>query len=245
MQIETILTAAHVDKLTAAVKGKPVGRVATKEKSIERFARALEARIGEHRVARDLRPILSASGLETAEGELAAALDHADAEDEASLAAEAEAPAQDAPAPANSRPAPDVDLSELAKAAAEADAEEAAAEEADALAAIIQRGKAKAEQADEKAEKPARAPKKLGKRAAVLEAAKGGELPPKPDFSAPTHERFRGKLDEVHAAAIAGDLSTLRAFEIKTTSSSPKAIAKYRDLCVIAIEARAAGKQEA
>jgi len=97
----------------------------------------------------------------------------------------------------------------------------------------------------EAADKAASGPKKLGKRAAILEAAKEGHLPPKPDFSAPTHERFRGKLDEVHAAAIAGDLTALRAFEIKATSSSPKAIAKYRDLCVIAIEARAASKQEA
>lgn len=100
-------------------------------------------------------------------------------------------------------------------------------------------------EATETPEKPARAAKTLGKRTAILEAAKGGQLPPKPDFSAPTHERFRGKLDEVHAAAIAGDLTALRAFEIKATSSSPKAIAKYRDLCVIAIEARATGKQEA
>lgn len=88
-------------------------------------------------------------------------------------------------------------------------------------------------------------PKKLGKRAAILEAAKAGNLPPKPDFSAATHERFRPKLDEVHAAAVAGDLKALKAFEIKATSSSPKAIAKYRDLCVIAIEARAPGKKGA
>ena len=41
------------------------------------------------------------------------------------------------------------------------------------------------------------------------------------------------------ALAKAGDLKGLRAFEINPVSSSPKAIARYRDLCVIALEARA------
>lgn len=79
-----------------------------------------------------------------------------------------------------------------------------------------------------------------GKRAAILEAAQRGELPAAPDFTAETHKRFRAKLAEVVAAAEAGDLAALRAFEIKPVSSSPKAIIKYRDLAVIALEARAA-----
>lgn len=91
---------------------------------------------------------------------------------------------------------------------------------------------------DAPAPKPAKAAKSAGKRAAVLEAAQRGELPAAPDFSAETHKRFRPKLAEVVALAQAGDLTTLKAIEIKAASSSPKAIAKFRDLAVIALEAR-------
>jgi len=41
------------------------------------------------------------------------------------------------------------------------------------------------------------------------------------------------------ALAKAGDIAALQAFEINPVSSSPKAMARYRDLCVIAITARA------
>lgn len=85
-----------------------------------------------------------------------------------------------------------------------------------------------------KAEKPA-----AGKRAAALEAAQRGELPAAPDFSAETHKRFRPKLAQVVAMAEAGDLAGLEAFQINPVSSSPKAIAKYRDLAVIALKAQA------
>lgn len=99
-----------------------------------------------------------------------------------------------------------------------------------------------ATEAAPKAEKPAKAEKSakpLGKRAAILEAAQRGELPPIPDFSAPTHARFRKKLDEVVAMAKAGDIKGLKAFHINPVSSSPKAIDRYRNLAVIALEARA------
>ncbi|MCR6673244.1 hypothetical protein [Devosia ginsengisoli] len=84
---------------------------------------------------------------------------------------------------------------------------------------------------------------KTGKRAATLEAAQRGELPAAPDFTAETHKRFRPKLAAVVAMAEAGDLAGLKAIEINPISSSPKAIAKYRDLAVIALEAR--GKEAA
>lgn len=90
-----------------------------------------------------------------------------------------------------------------------------------------------------KQDRATKADKPNGKRAAILEAAQRGDLPAAPDFSADTHKRFRAKLAEVVAAAEAGDLATLRAFTINPVSSSPKAIAKYRDLAVIALEARA------
>ena len=78
----------------------------------------------------------------------------------------------------------------------------------------------------------------LGKRAAI-EAAREGKLPEPPDFSADTHKRFRTKLASVVELAKAGDLKGLRAVEINPVSSSPKAIARYRDLCIVALEARA------
>ena len=93
-----------------------------------------------------------------------------------------------------------------------------------------------------KAAKPRKEPKAAkepGKRAAILAAAEAGTLPAAPDFSAETHKRFRAKLAQVVTAAEAGDLEALRAFDINPVSSSPKAILKYRDLAVIALEARA------
>lgn len=97
----------------------------------------------------------------------------------------------------------------------------------------------KAKDSKPKSEEPKAEVKPLGKRAAILEAAQRGELPAEPDFSAETHKRFRPKLAEVVALAQAGDLTALKAIEINPVSSSPKAIAKYRELAVIALEARA------
>jgi hypothetical protein len=78
-----------------------------------------------------------------------------------------------------------------------------------------------------------------GKRAAALAAAQRGEIPSAPDFSAETHKRFRAKLAEVEALVEAGDIAGLKTFEINPVSTSPKAIARFRDLAVIALEARA------
>ena len=79
----------------------------------------------------------------------------------------------------------------------------------------------------------------IGKRQAILDQAQTGSLPQPPDFSKPTHARFRAKLAQIVALAEAGDIAGLQAFEINPVSSSPKAMARYRDLCVIAITARA------
>jgi hypothetical protein len=80
----------------------------------------------------------------------------------------------------------------------------------------------------------------IGKRQAVVDLAQSGTLPPAPDFSKPTHARFRAKLAQIVALAEAGDIAGLRAFEINPVSSSPKAMARYRDLCLIAIRGRSA-----
>jgi hypothetical protein len=83
-----------------------------------------------------------------------------------------------------------------------------------------------------------------GKRAAVLAAAQAGKLPPPPDFSAPTHARYRDAAKDLVALAKAGDIKGLKAVVIKPYSSSPKAMAKYRDLAVIALEARRAAETQ-
>ena len=83
-----------------------------------------------------------------------------------------------------------------------------------------------------------RHPTGMGKRAAIEAAAREGKLPTVPDFSADTHKRFRPLLAEVVALAKAGEIAKLRKVEIKPISSSPKAIQRYRDLCVIALSAK-------
>lgn len=83
------------------------------------------------------------------------------------------------------------------------------------------------------------APSPRRTRFAATEAtARAGVLPEPPDFSAATHARFRSKLARLADLAAAGDVEALRAFEINPVSSSPKAMARYRDLCVIALAAR-------
>ena len=79
----------------------------------------------------------------------------------------------------------------------------------------------------------------IGKRQAIRDQAQSGALPEAPDFSKPTHARFRAKLAQIVALAEAGDIASLQAFEINPVSSSPRAMARYRDLCVITITARA------
>ena len=79
---------------------------------------------------------------------------------------------------------------------------------------------------------------KTGKRKAIFEQAQAGALPMAPDFSKPTHARFRAKLARLIALAEAGDIEGLKAIEINPVSTSPKAMARYRVLAVIAIEAR-------
>ena len=92
-----------------------------------------------------------------------------------------------------------------------------------------------------KAAKPAKAEKAgPGKFAAIREAAERGELPPVPDFSADLHKRNRGRLAQLVAMAEAGDVAGLEAFPIKPNCTSPKAMDRYRNLCVAALKARAA-----
>lgn len=75
---------------------------------------------------------------------------------------------------------------------------------------------------------------------AAEEAVSRGELPTPPDFTAETHKPYRAKREKLIALAEAGDIEGLRAFAINPTSTSPKALIRYRDLAIRALEARAA-----
>ncbi len=81
----------------------------------------------------------------------------------------------------------------------------------------------------------------IGKRKAVPDQAQSGALPQPPDFSKVTHARFRAKLEQIVASVEVGDIAGLQAVEVNPVSSSSEAMARYRDLCVIAITARVGG----
>lgn len=80
----------------------------------------------------------------------------------------------------------------------------------------------------------------LGKRAQLVADAEAGKLPPAPDFSAATHAPYRKKLTMLKTLVAAKNVRELKAFPINPTSTSPKALARYRDLAVIALQAKGA-----
>ncbi len=101
--------------------------------------------------------------------------------------------------------------------------------------------KAKDLQAEAAKEVAAAVARPLGKRAQIDADAATGKLPPAPDFTAETHKRFRPALDEIKALIEDKDIAGLNAVKINPVSSSPKALARYRDLAVIALSARQLG----
>lgn len=68
-------------------------------------------------------------------------------------------------------------------------------------------------------------------------AADPTAIPTPPDFSAATHARYRNKLAAIVALVEARDVAALQALVIPTYSSSPKAMARYRDRAVAALQA--------
>ena len=50
----------------------------------------------------------------------------------------------------------------------------------------------------------------IGKRQAIRDQAQTGALPQAPDFSKPTHARFRAKLAQIVTLAEAGDIAALQ-----------------------------------
>lgn len=95
--------------------------------------------------------------------------------------------------------------------------------------------------APSESEAPAR-PKCRARYSELEAVAQKGEMPPVPDFSAPTHARFRGKLKTLIALAEASDIAGLEAVKINPVSTSPKAMKRYRDLCVIALKSKTTSK---
>jgi hypothetical protein len=106
-------------------------------------------------------------------------------------------------------------------------------------AAMVAQARQEGATGPRKAASKAKGTRPIGRRAEIADNAAKGILPPPPDFSAETHRRFRGKLAEIVKLVEAGNVAALKAIEIKAYSSSPKAMARYRDLAVMAIEARA------
>jgi hypothetical protein len=193
--MNTILSAAQINRLAQRLSEKPLGRSASATTAAERLQRLLSVRIGSERAAATAQVVLAAPGFETAEGRLVAEIecdeDEADVGTMAAAAAVANAPAH--------------------------------------VSVITTEAALQPE--------PAAAPQR--RKDADIEAhARQGELPSPPDFSAATHARFRAKLEGLVALAEKGDADRLRAVIINPVSSSPKAMARYRDLAVIAIEAR-------
>ncbi len=71
----------------------------------------------------------------------------------------------------------------------------------------------------------------------VLEAAKQGVMPTPPDFSAATHKGWLKKHAELVALANDRNVDGLRAFKINPISTSPRALDRYRNAAIAAIEA--------
>lgn len=80
-------------------------------------------------------------------------------------------------------------------------------------------------------------PAPLGKRAALLASVMAGNLPPAPDFSAETHKRYRAKLAAIVALVQARDLNALQDLKLPDYDSSARALVRYRDLAVLALNA--------
>ena len=206
----TNLSASELTKLTTMIDGQPRGRLASSLKTFDRLKATLAKAIGGEDKA--AKVLEQALICETYGGAEAVIKRH--------LPKAAEEPTADQPKP--SRPKREerthAAIAAIAKPSAVGKSEQALGDIAAAL-------------------KPAR---QRASTAALEEAAKLGTIPPAPDFSAPTHARFRGKLAEVIALIAAEDIAGLESIKINPISSSPKALDRYRNLALIALRARKA-----
>jgi hypothetical protein len=206
------LSASDITKLTVLIDGQPRGRLATTTNTVYRLRKTLREVIGD---AAD--PVVDRAMLcETfggAEAIIQRALPQQTPRDLALAAAiDAELAPVAAPAADPIQPPVTVDIADL-----RATSHPIAA----ANAASWPKG-----------------PKRRTNATVASQAAATGQLPTPPDFSAATHARFRGKLEGLIALAERGDIAGLEAVSINPVSSSPKALARYRDLCVRALKAQ-------
>ncbi len=195
--MNTILTAAQINRLAQRLSNKPLGRSASATTAAERLQRLLAVRIGAERAAATAQVILGAPGFETAEGRLVAEIECD--EDEADVGTMVAAAAAPAPAPAP--------VSEIA---------------AKSPATPTCRCAPAPEGCGRRSPRPAR-------RTAAAAGLHGGDPRPVPGQA----RRARSPRRERRCRR-------LRAVTINPVSSSPKARARYRDLAVLAIEAREA-----
>lgn len=86
------------------------------------------------------------------------------------------------------------------------------------------------------------APRVTAKYREMMEACAKGKLPEKLDFSKETHARYRSALANAEAMAKRKDIDGLRAVSagIQPISSSRRALKRWVDMTVMALEARAA-----
>lgn len=97
----------------------------------------------------------------------------------------------------------------------------------ESLQTIVATRKAKADKAPQ------------GKRAEVLAAAQAGVLPTPPSPHAPSNAKYAPDVAALVDLAKAGDVAGLRAFPINPVSSFRKAMDRYRQLAITALEAKA------
>ena len=230
------LTAAQIDTLAQRLSENPIEPATSAKKAGDTFARLLAEQIGTERAALAFASIMTATTAEQADARLTLVLDYGNTETAADMIPVPTDEPKAATVPVIGKrqairdqaqsgalpPAPDFSKPTHARFRAKL-AQIVALAEAGPVIAL---------------EPKAAATPVIGKRQAILDQAQTGALPPAPDFSKPTHARFRAKLAQVVTLAEVGDIAALQAFEINPVSSSPKAMARYRDLCVIAITAR-------
>jgi hypothetical protein len=80
-------------------------------------------------------------------------------------------------------------------------------------------------------------PRKLLLPPQAAELAEKGVIPPEPDLSAKTHEKYRPLLFTCKVLAQAGDVEGLKRMAIEPKSSSRRVINTYRELCIKALMA--------
>lgn len=81
-----------------------------------------------------------------------------------------------------------------------------------------------------------------GKFAEALASAGKGTLPEAPPFKAAAYKPYLGKLAELKKLVKDGDITGLKNYPIPDYNSIVKALDRYRNLAVIALQARGAAK---